>query len=66
MTYLDKIKSPDDLKKLNQTELKVLADEIRAFLVEHVMQTGGHLASNLGVVEMTLAILKTFNFVFSS
>ena len=62
MTYLDKIKSPDDLKKLNQNELSVLADEIRAFLVEHVMQTGGHLASNLGVVEMTLAILKTFNF----
>ena len=62
MTYLDKIKSPDDLKKLNQNELSVLADEIRAFLVEHVMQTGGHLASNLGVVEMTIAILKTFNF----
>ena len=62
MAYLEKIKSPDDLKNLDENELNILADEIRTFLVDHVLQTGGHLASNLGVVEMTLAVLKTFNF----
>lgn len=62
MSYLEKIKSPDDVKQLNENQLNILAEEIRSFLVENVMQTGGHLASNLGVVELTLAILKCFDF----
>ena len=62
MTYLDKIKSPDDVKNLNIDELNSLAAEIRSFLVENVTITGGHLASNLGVVELTLALLKVFEF----
>lgn len=62
MTYLSKISSPSDVKKLNKEQLETLASEIRTFLIENVFQTGGHLASNLGVVELTLAILKTFDF----
>lgn len=55
---LDNIKSPQDVKKLNFSELSVLATEIRKFLIESVAKTGGHLASNLGVVELTLALFK--------
>lgn len=62
MKYLDKIKSPEDVKKLNICELNILADEIRTFLIENVTVTGGHLASNLGVVELTLALMKVFDF----
>lgn len=62
MSYLEKIQSPKDVKVLDENQLAVLSDEVRKFLIEHVMQTGGHLASNLGVVEMTLAILKVFDF----
>ena len=54
--YLDKINSPEDLKKLNIDELKFLCEEIRDFLINTISQTGGHLASNLGVVELTVAI----------
>ena len=59
--YLDKINSPADLKKLQEDELRPLAEEIRQFLVEKVEQNGGHLASNLGVVELTLAIHRVFD-----
>lgn len=55
------VNSPDDLKKLSQEQLEQLAGEIRAFLVERVEENGGHLASNLGVVEMTLAIHRVFS-----
>ncbi len=58
---LDGINSPSDLKKLNNDELLLLSDEIRGFLIENVMRTGGHLASNLGVVELTLAIHRVFD-----
>ena len=61
MRYLDKINSPRDLKKLDIPKLKVLAKEIRSFLIEKVSQTGGHLASNLGIVELTLAMHYCFN-----
>ena len=54
---LNRINSPDDLKLLSMEELTSLADEIRSFLVEHVSVTGGHLASNLGVVELTIALM---------
>ncbi len=58
---LNNISSPDDLKKLNFDELEVLAGEIRSFLIEKVNKSGGHLASNLGVVELTLALHYSFN-----
>lgn len=62
MALLQGINSPADIKKLNSTQLEDLSKEIREFLVENVMHTGGHLASNLGVVELTLALAKVFDF----
>ncbi|MCL2171758.1 MAG: 1-deoxy-D-xylulose-5-phosphate synthase [Defluviitaleaceae bacterium] len=56
MRLLNTINSPEDLKRLNHTDLQILANEIRKFLVINVAKTGGHLASNLGVVELTLAL----------
>lgn len=61
MKILNTIKSPEDLKKLSNEKLNVLCSEIREFLVKTVMKSGGHLASNLGVTELTVAMLKTFN-----
>lgn len=58
---LERIQRENDIKKLNEEELKVLAQEIREFLVEKVSKTGGHLASNLGVVELTMALHLTFD-----
>ena len=52
---------PKDLKNMTISELNGLAGDIRAFLIDHLSKTGGHLASNLGVVELTLALHKTFN-----
>ncbi|MGL4524039.1 MAG: 1-deoxy-D-xylulose-5-phosphate synthase [Spirochaetia bacterium] len=60
MPLLDQIHSPSDLKTLSVQDLGALAEEIRQFLVLHVSQTGGHLASNLGVVELTLALHYVF------
>lgn len=59
--YLDKINSPADLKNLQEDEIAPLAEEIRQFLVEKVENNGGHLASNLGAVELTLAIHRVFD-----
>ncbi len=53
---LERINKPNDIKKLKWDELEVLAAEIREFLVDRVSKTGGHLASNLGVVELTMAL----------
>ena len=61
MSYLDKVNFPNDLKKLNIKELNILAKEIRSFLINSVSKTGGHLASNLGVVELTIALHYCFN-----
>lgn len=58
---LDKISSPSDLKKLDSCELPALCGEIREFLVDHVTRSGGHLASNLGVVELTVALHRIFD-----
>lgn len=58
---LERIQRENDIKKLNEEELKLLAQEIREFLVEKVSKTGGHLASNLGVVELTMALHLTFD-----
>jgi 1-deoxy-D-xylulose-5-phosphate synthase len=59
---LDRINSSDDVKKLNIPELEALATEIREFLVGNISKCGGHLSSNLGTVELTLALHKVFDF----
>jgi 1-deoxy-D-xylulose-5-phosphate synthase len=59
---LDQVNSPADVKKLSVPQLKTLADEIRQFILDSVSKTGGHLASNLGVVELTLALHYVFDF----
>ena len=59
---LDKVNNPKDLNHLTIKEKKILATEIREFLVEKVSANGGHLASNLGVVELTIALLSSFDF----
>lgn len=61
MSYLDKVNSPKDIKKLNNEELEELCEEIRSLMIETVSKNGGHLASNLGVVELTVALHKVFN-----
>ena len=59
---LDKINAPNDIKKLSPEELPVLATEIREFLIENLSVTGGHLASNLGSVELTMALHLIMDF----
>jgi 1-deoxy-D-xylulose-5-phosphate synthase len=59
---LKQVDSPTDIKKLSVPQLKTLAEEIRAFILNSVSRTGGHLASNLGVVELTLALHYVFDF----
>ena len=61
MDLLKKIDSPADLRKLSRMQLKPLADELRAFLLDSVSKTGGHLSSNLGTVELTIALHYVFN-----
>ncbi len=61
MTLLEHIHSPADLKALPETDLPILAAEIRNFLVDKVSRTGGHLGPNLGVVELTLALHRVFD-----
>ena len=58
---LDRVNSPSDLKKLNNHELKLLADDIRAFILEVISQTGGHLAAGLGTVELSISLHYVFN-----
>jgi len=58
---LEKIHSPEDVKALDRKELPVLCQELRQFLIESVSKTGGHLASNLGTVELTVAIHRVFD-----
>lgn len=59
---LEKIKKENDIKKLSEEELKILASEIREFLIEKISVTGGHLASNLGVIELTMALHLSMDF----
>ncbi|MDO5397671.1 MAG: 1-deoxy-D-xylulose-5-phosphate synthase [bacterium] len=61
MTLLESINSPKDLKQLSFRELEQLCSEIRSFLIDNVSKTGGHLASNLGIVELTVAMLRVFD-----
>ena len=58
---LDKIDQPSDLKKLNAQQVEKLCAEIRHFLLENISKTGGHLASNLGVVELSVALETVFD-----
>ena len=58
---LDKINKPNDIKKINPADYHLLASEIRHFLIEKISKTGGHLSSNLGVVELTMALHLSFN-----
>jgi len=59
--FLEKINSPEDLKGLSVKELKALATEMRNKIIDVVSRNGGHLAPNLGVVELTIALLRVFN-----
>ncbi len=59
---LDRIVKPNDIKKIDKRDYPELAREIRSFLIEHVSETGGHLASNLGVVELTMALHLVLDF----
>lgn len=59
---LDKINGPDDLKKLTYDELSILAHEVREYIIDRTSRSGGHLASSLGVVELTIALIKAYNF----
>jgi len=60
-SLLQTINDPDDLRRLDRGELPQLADELRAFVLESVSRTGGHLSSNLGTVELTIALHYVFN-----
>lgn len=60
LSLLDQVDSPEELKKLNYKDLALLAEEIRQEMIDVVSQNGGHLASNLGVVELTIALHRVF------
>jgi len=55
------LSQPSDIKDLNLSQQKVMAEDIREFLVESLSETGGHLSSNLGVVELTMALHRNFD-----
>ena len=57
---LERIQKANDIKRIDSEDLDLLADEIREFLIEKISRTGGHLASNLGVVELTMALHLAF------
>ena len=59
--YLDRVNSPNDIKSMNIEEMDGLSKDIRKFLVRSLSKTGGHLASNLGIVELTLSLHKVFD-----
>ena len=60
-SLLNTINSPTDLRHFDRSQLKILTDELRLFLIDSVSKTGGHLSSNLGVVELTIALHYVFN-----
>src|SRR5258706_10421043 len=62
MSLLQRVKTPADLKKLTMDELQVLAGEMRSRIFQAVSKNGGHLASNLGVVELTIALHYVYDF----
>ena len=58
---LEKINKPNDIRKIPAESLPELAEEIREFLIRSLSRTGGHLASNLGVVELTIALHRVYH-----
>ena len=62
MDLIDRVESPDDLKALTPEETVAYCDDLREFLIESVSRTGGHLGSNLGVVELTVALHRVYDF----
>ena len=60
-TLLATIASPADLRRLSRAELRTLCDELRQYVLHSVSKTGGHLSSNLGTVELTVALHYVFN-----
>ncbi len=66
MSILDKVNSPSDIKSLSKDELNTFCEEVREFLIEKVSKTGGHLASNLGTVELTTALHRVFESPYDS
>ena len=62
MSILDRIQEPNDIKKIDEKDLSELAQDIREFLIANVSETGGHLASNLGCVELTIALHRAMDF----
>ena len=61
MSILETINSSADIKKLNKSDLPLLCDELRRFEIDSIARTGGHLASNLGTVELTVAIHRVYD-----
>ncbi|MBS7405360.1 MAG: 1-deoxy-D-xylulose-5-phosphate synthase, partial [Oxalobacter sp.] len=61
MTLLDTINSPADLRKLKYSDLEELAAELREYIIQSVAKTGGHLSSNLGTVELAIALHYVFD-----
>ena len=61
MNLLNQINSPADLKKVPAEQIPALCEEIRAFLIENISKTGGHFASNLGAVELTVALNRVYD-----
>ncbi len=61
MSYIDNVNNPTDLKKLNISETAVLASELREIIIDTVSKNGGHVSSNLGIVELTLALHRVFD-----
>ena len=61
MALIDQIRKPNDIKNIDKSDYDALAQEIRDFLIQHISETGGHLASNLGVVELTMALHLSLN-----
>ena len=61
MCMLEQINQPNDIKKIPVDQLPQLAEDIRRFLIDSISKTGGHLASNLGAVELTMALHYVYN-----
>ena len=61
LKYLPKIRSPQDIRNYSDRELRELCDEIRLYTIDTVTEIGGHLASTLGAVELTVALHHVFN-----
>ena len=66
MSLLEKLESPNDLKRLNKKELLFLCDEVREEILRVVATNGGHLSSNLGVVELTVSLHRVFSTPFDT